>query len=187
MKKSYLILPIFVMIAILGVSCATTHLNTTLHSEGKVYRSVQGYRFAIIKRYFDMTDKTRSQLALARQFSTLANQSELRIGDIEAVIRGHMLKNGISTLSAQEFIRLDKNQKRSCLVIEWDISGRNARGKEGAFSQEVTVGIKDAVSQEIVYRGVGEYFGQTQIDDLTGALLAALKNFSMPPDNPDNR
>jgi len=167
------------MLAILGVSCATTHLNTTYHSDGRFYQPAQKYRFAVIKRSFDMADNTGSQLALVT--------SGLRVGDIEAVIRGHILKNGISTLNEQEYGKLKRNQKLRCLLIEWGISGRNARDKDGAYSQEVTVGITDAMSQELVYRGIGEYIGQTEIDDLRGALLAALKNFSMLPDKPDNR
>ncbi len=60
------------------------------------------------------------------------------------------------------------------------ISGRNTKyglrtllGLE-SYSQEVTVVLSDFLSREWVYKGVGEYMGRTELDDIKGALSAAL-------------
>lgn len=119
-----------------------------------------------------MRDHTNSQVAVV-------NSSSLRIGNIENVISGHLLKNGISNVTLNEFSKFNSNQKSKCIIVEWGVSGRNARGSSGGYSQEVTVIIRNALSKELIYKGIGEYIGQTEIDDLRGALLAALKNFKI--------
>jgi len=100
------------------------------------------------------------------------------IGTVDNVIVGSLLKNEISTLSDNEFMKLSKQELNNSIIVEWGISGRINRGK-GAYSQEVTVLIRNASTRKLIYKGIGEYIGRTEIDDLRGALLAALKNFKI--------
>jgi len=150
-------------------SPASPRINLTFQSDGTNYSSLEPIQYAFIKDKLDISDKTKSQV-------TLAGPSELRIGNIESVIKGSLLKHNISTISYDEFSKLTKDKISRCIIVEWGISGRNGRSDSG-YSQEVTVLIKNASSGKLIYKGVGEYMGQTEIDDLKGALFAALKNF----------
>ena len=154
--------------SILLIGCAS--INTTYQSHGTTYSPTENIQFALIKGKFEMGDQTQSQIALV-------NPSSLRIGTVESVITGHLLKNGISTISLEEYSKFAADQINKCIIVEWGVSGRNSQGIRGAYSQEVTVLIRRASSKELVYQGIGEYIGETEIDDIKGALFAALKNF----------
>jgi hypothetical protein len=153
---------------LLLVGCSS--MNKTYQSQGIIYSKMSDIQFALIKSKLGINDQTQSQIVIA-------DPSSLRIGNVDNVISGALLKNGISTISPDEFTKLTEDQTKKCILVEWGISGRNARS--GGYSQEVTVLIKNASSKEMVYQGTGEYYGQTEVDDLRGALLAALKEFKL--------
>lgn len=157
------------LFSILLIGCASM-INTTYQSHGTTYLPTENIQFALIKGKFEMGDQTQSQIALV-------DPSSLRIGTFESVITGHLLKNSISTISLEEYSKFTEDQINKCIIVEWGVSGRNSQGIHGAYSQEVTVIIRRASSKELVYQGIGEYIGQTEIDDIKGALFAALKNF----------
>ncbi|MFH1008912.1 MAG: hypothetical protein V1800_15665 [Candidatus Latescibacterota bacterium] len=160
----------FAVATIVFLSGCAYQVNVTYRSHGTTYASLETVKYAVIKGQFNMKDQTNSQVAVV-------NATALRIGNIESVITGSLLKNGISTMSSDELSELPQDQHARCIIVEWGISGRNSRGIGAGYSQEVTVLIKNALSGELVYKGIGEYMGQTEIDDLKGALLAALKDF----------
>jgi len=156
------------MLVIALSACAK--INITYRSSGSMRGSIASAEFALIKSSYSLTDRTGAQLALTAP-------TQLRVGDVENVIVGTLLKHRISVLTKPEFDALEQSGRSKCLVVEWGASGRSARGTKAGFSQEVTVLIRNAHSGEIVYQGVGEYMGETEIDDLRGALLAALAGF----------
>ncbi len=159
---------LMVALALATAGCAT--VNKTYVSEGEMISPVSHIEFAVVSTKYDMSDRTGSQV-------TLASPSALRIGDIENVIVGHFIKLGISTISEEQLDSKTTQQKERCVVVEWGVSGRKSRGYSGGYSQEVSILVRNANSGEMIYRGVGEYMGSTEVDDLRGALLAALENF----------
>lgn len=145
-------------------------VNTTFKSTGSMLAPLVGVEYAVIKSTYDMKDKTSAQIVVTRP-------TQLRIGNLENVIVGTLLKHRISTISPSEFTQLGEEKQAKCLLVEWGVSGRNTRGQGSGFSQEVTVLVRNAGTGLLVYEGTGEYMGETEIDDLRGALLAALANF----------
>lgn len=109
---------------------------------------------------------------------TLSTPSDARFGNAKSVIEGHAMKCGLSVLTSRELSELPKENVARVLIAKWGISGRTPRRNamsDGAYSQEVTVILSDYTSKEMVYRGVGEYMGRSELDDIKGALSAAMK------------
>lgn len=150
---------------ILLTGCST--LNTTYVQQGELYNSIEFIQFSTIKGLNNISDNSDTQVSVVSNSVT----------PIESVITGHLLKNGISTVSPSKFSTFNDTQLLKSAIVEWGVSGRNSRGISGAYSQEVTVLIRNASSGELIYKGTGEYLGTTDADDLKGALLAALANF----------
>ena len=161
--KTYLII-----LAIALTGCMAT--NSTYVRQGQLYKPIDSIQFATIKGLHTISDDADTQVSV----------TNTSIAPIESVITGHLLKNGISTITSSELSKLNNSQLSKCITIEWGVSGRNSRGIIGissGYSQEVTILMRNALSGELVYKGTGEYMGQTDTDDLKGALLAALSNF----------
>lgn len=157
--KKYLII---LVIALTG--CVA--INSTYVRQGQLYKPIDSIQFATIKNHHNISDDADTQISVTNTSST----------PIEGVISGYLLKNGISTISSAQLSKLNNSQLSKCLIVEWGVSGRNSRGIIG-YSQEVTILMRNALSGELVYKGIGEYMGRTEKDDLKGALLAALTNF----------
>ena len=162
------IVMILLLVSVMG--CTPRILNIPLKSEGTMYASAGAFEYAVIRGKFEMQDQTNAQVAVV-------GQSGLRIGTIESVIAGRLLKDNISTVTRDELAALTAEHRTRALVVEFGVSGRNPQGKKDAYSQEVIVLIKNFATGELVYKGVGEYMGSTEIDDVKGAILAALENF----------
>ena len=172
MTKQILKLAIIGLFTIGFMGCATK-INVTFKSEGKIINKSQNIQFALIKKQKGLTNKESDVTQVSVQHNT-----QSRIGTVDNVIIGSLLKNDISTLSDNEFKKLSKENLLNSIIVEWGISGRINRG-DGAYSQEVTVLVRNASTRVLIYQGIGEYIGHTEIDDLRGALLAALKNFKV--------
>lgn len=157
----------FITLVITLISCMP--INTTYIKQGELYGPIDSIQFATIKGLNNINDNSDAQVSVVGSSPP-----------IEGVITGHLLKNGISTISNSKLSELNDKQLSKSAIVEWGVSGRNSRGITGissGYSQEVTVLIRNAFSGELLYKGTGEYMGATDSDDLKGALLAALANF----------
>ena len=103
----------------------------------------------------------------------LSEPSDLKVGSADSLLEGLLMKAGFSVLSMDELKRLPNDRKRETLVAKWAPAGRTNRGHLGGYSQEVIVTLSEHTTGSVVYRGVGEYIGRTEIDDIKGALQAA--------------
>jgi len=138
-------------------------------SEGKFFKNnINHIEYALIK----------NQKSMGNNNSTNINMESSRVMDVNSVIVGSLLKQGISTLNYDEFKKLSKESLKNCIILEWGMSGRDEKFG-GGYSQEATVLIRSASTKKLIYRGLGEFMGHDEFDDVRGALLASLKKFKV--------
>jgi hypothetical protein len=156
-------------ICIFSFSCtAAVKVNTTYNKQGifNQNRPIQNYKYLFIQQSSE-NQEPNSQI-------TLANSNNMRYGNLNSIIAGAALKAGLTVIDERTLNALDSASLPKVLIAQWGISGRTTRDKRGTYSQEVTVVLSDFETKEAVYKGIGEYLGQTELDDLKGALGAAL-------------
>jgi hypothetical protein len=103
--------------------------------------------------------------------STLVTESigYTKSTDPASLISGVLLKNGVSRVYSAP----DKNQDK-LLLVTWGISGTRKIGMLGAYSQEVSILIRQADNLEIVYKCTAEGIGSTEADDIREAVFSCL-------------
>jgi len=69
---------------------------------------------------------------------------------------------------------MDRTSESATLKVWWDVTEVTSRVGGGGYSQEITLVMRDLISDEPVYIGTGEYMGLTDADDLRGAMIATL-------------
>jgi hypothetical protein len=149
--------------------------NSVYKSTGNTYKiNDKNYEYAIIKKQIRTTAQEGAD---TEKYDIKINPKYAKIGAVDNVIIGTLLKQGLSIVTEEQLNALGENSKNFTLVVEWGVSGRD--DKFMGYSQEVTVLIKDAVTRQIVYKGSGEGMGEDEIADVRIALEAALVNFNL--------
>ena len=142
---------------------------------GKIYNkqfflnpnySIKSYSYVVIAKK-EHSQELKSQI-------TISSPMGMPYASMESIIEGAILKSGFTLLSQDELLSLPEDKVKKVLVSKWGISGRKDKAF-GSYSQEVTVVLTDYITKEYVYRGIGEYMGASQLDDIKGALTAALE------------
>lgn len=89
--------------------------------------------------------------------------------DPDDAIAGVLLKHGISRIYEAPKTNLDKT-----LLITWGVSGSRNIGMLGAYSQEITILMRQADNSEVVYKCTAEGIGSTEADDIREATNSCL-------------
>ena len=162
--------------ALLAAFLLTAGCNTTYNAGSSLSPNADlpSYRYLLVPMHDDSTrDREPSD--------------STRFG-VETVISGAALKCGLAVVSDADLTDLSRDDRERVLIASWGVSGRTTRfslfqttlygiplplPREG-YSQEVSITLSDNTSKQWIYRGVGEYMGRTELDDIKGALTAAL-------------
>jgi hypothetical protein len=160
---------VFTVFIAVFINCSSVNTTYKMDSFFNPKISISNYSYLVVAENDNL--EPSSQL-------TLSTSNDARFGNAKSIIEGYAMKCGFSVLSFKELSELPKDNIAKVLIAKWGISGRNSRTdlmSSGAYSQEVTVILSDYTSKEIVYRGIGEYMGRSELDDIKGALSAAMQ------------
>ena len=84
-------------------------------------------------------------------------------------ISGVLLKKGLTRLT-----NIPEHNKEKTVLVTWGVSGSRHIGFEGAYSQEVTILIRQLDNLDTVYTCSAEGLGATEVDDIRDAIFSCL-------------
>lgn len=143
---------VFYLILVLIISgCATISPSSNLRAPDiQSHKPISNYMLAII------TDG-----------DTIISHSKSM--DPDVAIAGVLLKKGITRI-----YKIPETNKDKSVLVTWGISGSRDIGLMGAYSQEVTILIRQMSNMEIVYKCTAEGLGSTDVDDIRNAIYSCL-------------
>ncbi|MBL4911329.1 MAG: hypothetical protein JKX78_15130 [Alteromonadaceae bacterium] len=103
--------------------------------------------------------------------SAVANESGgyTRTVDPDEAIAGVLLKMGVIRIYETPDTNLDK-----VALVSYGVSGTRNIGLMGAYSQEVTIVIREVNSTNLIYQCSAEGIGSTEADDIRNAISSCL-------------
>jgi hypothetical protein len=147
------------IIVLWTAGCASIAPSTAIKAPTiQAIKPISNYSMAVIN------DAPPIQSAIATKDGAFT-----RTFDPDDAIAGILLKKGVSRVYDAPMILRDK-----ILLVSWGISGSRNIGALGAYSQEVTILIRQMDNLDIVYKCTAEGIGTTEADDVREAVNSCL-------------
>lgn len=105
--------------------------------------------------------------------AAVVEAKQVRFGSVDNLLEGLLMRIGLSVVARPELERLPESARPTALIAKWAVAGRTNRFA-GGYSQQVIVTLSAYDTGDVIYRGTGEHMGHTEIDDVKGALEAAM-------------
>lgn len=145
------------LVLLILAACSTVNTRSALKDPvTESFIPIENYELALIP----LSEKMRAPIG-----------STIKYLKPDEAIAGVLLKKGITRLTNVP----DKNKdKDKTVLVTWGISGSRNIGFNGAYSQEVTILIRQLNNLEIVYKCTAEGIGETEVDDIRNAIYSCL-------------
>lgn len=165
--KKFMVILISLAVTICFLGCTTYKSEFIAPSE----KSISEYQYI----YVDPENPKLEVLAPSDGEEYDSSSTRIEYISFNELIENIFAQHGFKPI--QSVNNLPKQDLAKTAVVQWRRTNTTPN-ELGGYSIEVTVLVTDFFSLEVIYQGVGDYMGMTEIGDQKGAIIAALKGLS---------